>query len=328
MVGDDDYSGLQQPSGGYGVAAGGGGAGYGSSQTPPSSYASGGPVASTLTAGLGNGVNLQPSYYYDGNVDLGWDLMAKCPKVKSVRIEIEMGREAVAERWIREAVSRKYAVIATFHSAAILTNDQLLMDDPNELFKAAAWWATNYPSLSKAGAFTINLMNEWGGHAITSNDYAASYNQAIATVRTVYDGPIIVDIPGFGQEAHTAALAINGKSGQTIKDPKIILSTHIYSQAWSFSRQRAMTTADLDELAATGRGCMVGEFGDDGVGGKTPWADLVKYAKSKDWPVFGWAWNGDGGRMNMIQPVPFQKLSSSAYPYTVGQYFQPIYDLL
>ena len=209
-------------------------------------------------AGLGNGVNLQPSYYYDGDVDLGWDLMSKYPKVRSVRIEIEMGREAIAERWIREAVSRKYGVIATFHSAAMLTNDQLLIDDPDELFKAAAWWATNYPSLSKAGEFTINLMNEWGGHAITSSDYAASYNHAIATVRTVYRGPIVVDIPGYGQEAHTAALAINGKSGQTVRDPNIILSAHIYSQAWSLSRQRAMTTADLDELAATGRGCIVG----------------------------------------------------------------------
>lgn len=34
MAGGDDYRGLQQPSGGYGAAAGGGGAGYGSSQTP------------------------------------------------------------------------------------------------------------------------------------------------------------------------------------------------------------------------------------------------------------------------------------------------------
>jgi mannan endo-1,4-beta-mannosidase len=328
MAGGDDYSGLQQPSGGYGAVVGGGAASYAGSQSPQSPYAAGGPAASTLTAGLGNGVNLQPSYYYDGDVDLGWNMMAKYPKIKSVRIEIEMGREAIAERWIREAVNRKYAVIATFHSAAILTDEQLLMDDPNELFKAAAWWVTNYPSLSKAGAFTINLMNEWGGHAITPSDYAASYNQAIATVRSVYDGPIIVDLPGFGQEAHTVALAIVGKSGQTLKDPKIILSAHIYPQAWSLSRKREMTTADLDELAATGRGCMVGEFGDDGSGGKTPWADLVKYAKSKDWPVFGWAWNGDGGRMNMIQPVPFQKVSSTAYPYTVGQYFQPIYDLL
>jgi mannan endo-1,4-beta-mannosidase len=328
MSGGDDYGDLQQPTGGYGNGSGGDAGGYGAVQSPPSPYDAGVPAASTLTAGLGNGVNLQPSYYYGGNVDLGWDLMVKNPKIKSVRIEIELGQEANAERWIREAVSRKYAVIGTFHKAAMLTPDQLLMDDPNELFKAAAWWATNYPILSKSGAFTINLMNEWGSHAITPSDYAMSYNQAIATVRSVYAGPIIVDVPGFGQEAHTAALAISGSSGQTITDPKIILSTHLYSEAWSFSRKREMTTADIDEMAASGRGCLVGEFGDDGVGGKTRWDDLVKYAKSKDWPVFGWAWNGDGGSMNMIKPVPFQKASATAFPYAVGPYFQPIYDLL
>ncbi|MGA7950969.1 MAG: hypothetical protein WCA45_12535 [Thiobacillaceae bacterium] len=56
MVGDDDYKGLQQPSGGYGAAAGGDGAGYGDSQTPPSSYAGAdGTTYATLTKAAGGG---------------------------------------------------------------------------------------------------------------------------------------------------------------------------------------------------------------------------------------------------------------------------------
>ncbi|NLP58412.1 hypothetical protein [Lutibacter sp. B1] len=41
------------------------------------------------TVGLGNGVNLQPSYYNSGNVTIGWDLMKTYPGIETVRIEIE-----------------------------------------------------------------------------------------------------------------------------------------------------------------------------------------------------------------------------------------------
>jgi mannan endo-1,4-beta-mannosidase len=133
--------------------------------------------------GLSNGVNLQPSYYSGGNVDLGWALILQQPKIQSVRIEIEAGQEQNASRWIKEAADNRYTIVATFHSVAALGSD-----DPNELQKAAAWWASNYPNLKTSGQFVINLMNEWGSHEITPLDFAASYNRAIATVRTVYDG--------------------------------------------------------------------------------------------------------------------------------------------
>jgi len=330
MDGGGDYGGLQHPVGGYADAgAGDASANYSASQTSPSPYGETGSPASILTPGLGNGVNLQPSYYSGGNVDLGWALMRQKPKIQSVRIEIEAGQEGNAQRWIKEAASNAYTIVATFHSSAILTRDQVRMDDPNELLKAAAWWTTNYPTLKASGLFAINLMNEWGSHGITPHDFAATYNKAIATVRSVYDGPIIVDIPGFGQEAHTAARAITDTTGETITDRKIILSTHIYPDGTNFAKQREMTTADIDELASTGLDCMLGEFGDNGSGGQAKWDDLVKYAKSKGWPVFGWAWNGDGGGMNMIQPKPFQPfVAGKSYPYAVSGYFSKIYDLL
>jgi mannan endo-1,4-beta-mannosidase len=90
-----------------------------------------------------------------------------------------------------------------------------------------------------------------------------------------------------------------------------------------------MTTADIDELGSTGLDCIVGEFGDTGSDGHTEWDQLVNYAKSKAWPVFGWAWNGDGEGMNMIQPKPFQALvTGTSYPYTTDGYFDKIYSLL
>jgi len=323
----DNYASSQQPTGGY-SSAGEASSSYSRNQSPVSPYGQTAATNSTLTSGLGNGVNLQPSYYNGGNVDLGWDLMKKQPQIKAVRIEIEAGQETNAARWIKEAADNKYAVIATFHNGAMLTDDQVLMDDPNELLKAAAWWASNFSTLSKSGSFTINLMNEWGSHGITPDDYAATYNKAIAMVRQVYDGPIVIDVPGFGQEVHTARLAVTG-SGKTITDRKIILSAHIYPDAWNFTSQREMTTADIEALASTGLDCMIGEFGNQPSAGKVNVTDLVKAAKSKGWPVFGWAWNGDGRGMNMIQPVPFQPYTvRKPYPYTASPYLKTICDLL
>ena len=320
----------QQPAGGYSdEGALNDSVNYSGYQNPTSPYGQTAAPEPILTSGLGNGVNLQPSYYSGGNVDLGWDLMKNQPQIKSVRIEIEAGQEPNAQRWIKEAVDNEYSVIATFHSAAMLTDDQLLVDDPSQLLQAAGWWVTNYPTLSKAGSFTINLMNEWGSHEITANDFAATYNKAIDMVRQVYDGPIIVDVPGFGQAVHTAKLAVTSTTGATINDAKIILSTHIYPVAWNSAEKREMTTADIDELASTGLPCIVGEFGNQPSDGKAKWDDLVRAAKSKGWPVFGWAWNGDGHGMNMIQPFPFQPLAAETpYKYTASAYLKTICDLL
>lgn len=323
MAGADNYSDVQQPPSAYGGQEDGG---YTPYQQPPSAYGEQEPQLSTLVSGLGNGVNLQPSYYNGGDVDLGWPLMCKSPKIKAVRIEIEPNQVANATRWIKEAVTNGYTVIATYHSSAALGSD-----DENELLKAGDWWAANYATLKASGSFTVNLMNEWGSHGITAHDFAATCNKAIAKVRTVYDGPIVVDLPGFGQEAHIGALAVKGGGNAVIADPRIILSAHIYPGAWNGARQREMTVADIDELTATGIACMVGEFGDDGKGGKTRWRDLVNQARSKGWPVFGWAWNGDGSspvKMNMIEPQFQPFVTGKSQSYTPGAYFNTIYDCL
>jgi len=372
---DAGYAGLQQPSDGYSNVkqSGGGygsspnpsggysdakqsGGGYSSSQNPSDSYAS---ARSTVSAGLGNGVNLQPSYYpleskETGDVDLGWKWMRQFDTeglIKSVRIEIDplhgVANLANAQRWINEAVANGYAPIATYH-----IDTQYMQHTAVELLEAANWWVTNYRYLARNAALTINLINEWGDKGITAEDFADTYNKAIAMVRSTYGGPIIVDAPGFGQALQTAALAIKGAQ-ITIKDPQIIMSAHIYNDAWNPSTGKGLQRSDLDTLAATGVACMVGEFGEKKTGGNTPnWADLVDYAKSNNWPVFGWAWNGDatplnaedlgkvlttppaempmalavqlGKAMNMISPL-FQARVKEPQKYDQTEYFKTIY---
>ncbi len=270
---------------------------------------------------FGNGVNLQPSYYNNGYPNFGWSLMKQQTKIKTVRIEIEPDKVTQAKSWISNAKANGFAIIATYHKSAVLGSDAA-----SELTAAGNWWKANYATLNASGSFTINLMNEWGSHNISSNAYASAYNTAISLVRQVYSGRIIIDIPGYGQETRTAADAVKGTNGTRINDTNIVLSTHIYPGAYNQGRGRSLTNADLDEMGGAGRSCIVGEFGNDS-GGYTGanWSGLVDYAKSKGWTVMGWCWNGDGGSMNMTTPA--WSSNPTANP-SLSSYFSVVYNKL
>ena len=80
----------------------------------------------------------------------------------------------------------------------------------DELLQAANWWKANYKSLAQSGKFVLNLMKEWGDHKLTSAAYATAYNNALKIVRQVYSGTVIIDAPGWGQEAQIVKNAILG----------------------------------------------------------------------------------------------------------------------
>ena len=276
------------------------------------------PATDTL---FGNGVDLQPSYYNGGNVNLGFTLMLASPKIKSVRIEIEPTVPiALATSWIQQARSNGYKVIATYHKYTVLGSDNAA-----DLNDAANWWKTNYAALAAAGPFTVNLMNEWGDHNLSATAYATACNNAITIVRKVYSGPIILDCPGWGQETTVAADAVKGTGGTAISDTNIILSAHIYPNGYNQAKSHTFQQSDLDDLASSGRPCIVGEFGNS-PSGSADWSGMVAYARSKKWAVLGWAWNGDGGPMNMITPAWDSVTNASSYGQS--SYFTVIYNQL
>jgi len=333
---------------------------------------------------LGNGVNLQPSYYNKGNVDFAWNLMRGHKKIKTVRIEIEPSKVIQARGWIQQACGNGYAVIATYHKFKA----PLGTDNRSELMAAANWWATNFTSLCSAPAMytvkagdtlngiaaryygdprkysvifranriltnpshirpsqvlmiparsrtlTINIMNEWGSHSLTAKKYAESYNAAIGTIRKVYSRSLIIDLPGYAQETAVVASAVKGSNTGNVRitDTNIILSVHIYRQAFvqqkrgsSSRRSGPLDNADLDDLNSAGRPCIIGEFG-TGKSGPANWSVLVDHAKSLGWPVLGWAWNGDGGSMNMV--TPSWSVNSNPPNFTISSYFKTIYGKL
>lgn len=292
------------------------------SSDPSSTPSAATPIAhfSTDTL-LGDGVNLQPSYFNGGKVTFGYDLMQQFPNIESVRIEIEPSIPvSVAASWIHEALKNGYRVIATYHKYSVLGTD-----DTAQLDTAALWWKTNYYILAAAGPFTINLMNEWGSHNQTPHSYATAYNHAIAIVRQVYRGPLILDCPGYGQETSVAADAVKGSGGVTLNDTNIILSAHIYPNGYNQANRHVFQRSDLDSMAAAERPCIVGEFGNY-PSGKADWMNMVVYARSRHWAVLGWAWNGDGGMMNMV--TPSWKSVAGANSYGRSGYFISIYNLL
>lgn len=255
------------------------------------------PSSERVTGIFGNGINLQPSYYNGGNCDLGWNLMKLQTKIKTVRIEIEPNQVNNAKRWIAEAKTNGYTIIATYHDATVLGSDNVIA-----LNNAATWWKNNYNILG--GGFTINLINEWGSHNISSSAFANAYNNAISVVRQTYSGKIIIDIPGYGQETATAACAIKGCGGTKINDVNIILSAHIYPSAYNQAKGRALIASDLDDLASAGRTCIIGEFGSVADTGGADWSGIIDRAKTLSWTIIGWTWNGEGyhPEMNMITP--------------------------
>ncbi len=269
-----------------------------------------------------NGVNLQPSYYNNGNVTFGWSLMNANTKIGSCRIEIEPDKVTQAKTWISQARSNGKSVIATYHKSSVLGTDST-----TELNNAASWWKSNYSTLHASGSFTVNLMNEWGSHNISAGSYASAYNTAISTVRSVYSGRIVIDIPGWGQETATASSAVKGYNtgGVKINDTNIALSAHIYPGSWNQALNHWVQNSDLDDLASAGRACLLGEFGSGG-SGSCNWSGVTDYAKSKGWTVLGWAWNGDGGSMNMV--TPSWSSNATASSYAQSSYWSTIYNHL
>ncbi|WP_158305517.1 cellulase family glycosylhydrolase [Opitutus terrae] len=269
------------------------------------------------TLGFGDGVNLQPSYFNAGQVDFGWKLMRAQPRIQTVRVEIEPSIPiGTAKRWLTEAQAQGYGVIATYHHARFNGSDSV-----EELLNAAKWWRANYGALRETGPLTINLMNEWGSHKQRPQSFADAYNQAIKLVREVYDGPIVVDIPGWAQETHVAR-----EAATLIEDTNIIFSVHIYASGWvEYGPRHWMTTADLDALEASGRPVLVGEFGGRRKG-RADWSALVDHARAKGWTLLAWAWNGDGEGMNMVRPTWSEK--PQATRFSPSSYFRQVYSKL
>ena len=265
---------------------------------------------------IGNGVNLQPSYYNNGAVNFGWKLMKQYPNIKTVRIEIEPDKVTQAAKWIAEANNNNYVVIATYHKCEVLGSD-----DAAELVAAANWWKKNYELLG--GDFIINLINEWGSHDITAKAYAKAYNQSISILRTVYNGPIIIDLPGWGQDADTAAKAANANTGM-IQDDNIILSAHIYQGSWNSGTKDFFALSDIDMMISSGRPCIVGEFGPLG-NGTCDWVACVDYAIQQGLTVIGWCWNGDGNGNNMVEPNWNDDATANNFAIS-DSYFNTIYN--
>jgi hypothetical protein len=274
----------------------------------------GGALAHGATLAWGDGVNLQPSYYNGGEVDIGWSFMRQQTRIQTVRIEIEPTVPiATVQRWLEGAKANGYRIIATYHRFKANGSD-----DRTELLQAARWWRTHFAELNAVAPVVVNVMNEWGSHRLRADAFAAAYNEALAIIREVYAGPVIVDVPGWAQEVHVAAAA-----ARLIRDPNIVFSVHLYGSAWvEQGAGRWMQARDLDALEQAGRPVLVGEFG-AARAGHADWSALVDHARRKGWTLLAWAWNGDGEGMNLVEP--YWGDTSRPTSFRRSPYFHQVY---
>jgi mannan endo-1,4-beta-mannosidase len=267
---------------------------------------------------VANGVNLQPAYYNNGYPNFAWSLMKTKGNIRSLRIEVDTSRVDVwaAKYYIDQAKQNGYNdIIVTFHQYGG-------SDNSGDLQTAANWWKNNYGTLG--GGFKINLCNEWGSHNLSASAYASAYNAAISTIRSVYSGTIVMDIPGWGQETLTAYNAFKTSSPR-VNDGNVIVSTHIYPGNWNQGRNHVYNTSDMaNDLGNIGKTILVGEFGTGS--GSCDWSGCVNYAKSRGWTVNAWCWNGDGGSLNMVSPSWAQQAWSNTY--STNSYFNTVYPKL
>ncbi|WP_225335199.1 cellulase family glycosylhydrolase [Halomicrobium urmianum] len=282
-------------------------------------------TAAAAGASFGDGVNLQPSYFCSGDQELGWELMNQYPAIDTVRIEIEpfsFGEVATtvkdAKHWIDEAGANGKNVVATYHHYP--DNGSA---DASALQNAAEFWVEHYETLSRDTDIVVNMMNEWGNHDVTADEYASAYDEAISAVRegTSYDGPIVCDAPGWGQETHRLAEAAG------VIDDDLILSAHVYSGGWNQAANEWLQPEHLDVMDETDYPCIVGEFGSN-MDGQADWSAIVDHAKELGWPVIGWAWNGDGSDDPMNMADPYWGDDCGASSYTESDYFDVVYEKL
>lgn len=187
-----------------------------------------------------------------------------------------------------------------------------------------------------------------GSHDQTAASYAQAYNDAIPLIRSVYTGALVLDLPGWGQETRTA-----GDASPLLADPHLVFSAHIYPQAYNQAAGRYVIPADMtDLLQQSGRPCIIGEFGDiEASSVESTLTAIAKYvlntaiiaaavegeqcdvkavvevAKESGFQaVYGWAWNGDGGQLNMLAPSWSEAPTAEKYGET--DYFWTILNLL
>ncbi len=179
--------------------------------------------------------------------------------------------------------------------------------------------------------------------------YADTCNRALALVREVYKGRVVLDAPGWGQGATALLQALTGKVRITDRD--IILSVHVYPSAYDGVTKKALQNDALKKLNDAGLPCMIGEFGSKATQQSgASWSGLVDFAKTLGWPLLAWCWAADntGGLgdpnqidMNMIESptmiaqkkagkyVEFDPLvSGKAAPHVTSAYFKEVFPKL
>jgi len=235
-------------------------------------------------------------------------------------------------------------------------------DDQANLVSAASFWLSHKAFLNDPNYkphLMINIGNEWGG---TWNRHQNWRDGVVGGVRKMREGgldhTIVVDLPGYGQEASIATDATYGPGTvitqlnaiKTGYGDNIVFSWHMYDQ---FPTSASVTSAmdNLENAVSTmpNVGWIIGETARVHPRSSCPngyldgnstqcvvaFGEIANQARSRTtgkylgrkWGFLGWSWNFNSANSNpSLQPLDLSTSWTTFSPTTWGSVFKQALD--
>ncbi len=211
------------------------------------------------------------------------------------------GNDAELERIIQRCIELKMVPMVELHDVTGNTSG-------NRLVQMAEWYIKpdRMQMLKKYEKYLLlNIANEWGDNAMTTDYWVASYKRAISLMRWAgYQTTIVIDGPGWGQNINPI---IEGGKALIEADPlhNILFSIHMYG-SWNDPEK---IRRDLGKCKSLKLPLIVGEFGynsDNGnnnLGCKADHTVILETCNKLGYGFMPWSWTGNNAENQWLDLV-------------------------
>ncbi len=151
----------------------------------------------------------------------------------------------------------------------------------------------------------INIANEWGDHAVTTEHWLDSYTEAVKVLRDAgYKTTIVVDSPGWGQNINPI-LEAGKELIENDEEHNILFSVHMYG-SWNDPEK---IKTDLNRAKRLKLPLIVGEFGynsrngDNNLGCKADHTVILSTCTELGYGYMPWSWTGNNAENAWLDMV-------------------------
>lgn len=231
------------------------------------------------------------------------------------------GKDAELERIISRCIELKMVPMVELHDVTGNTSK-------DRLVAMAQWYSRpeRVAMLKKYEKYLLlNIANEWGDNAMTSQYWFDAYKAAVSVMRDAgYLATLVVDAPGWGQN-----IAPFLEKGQELidSDPmnNILLSVHMYG-SWNSPEK---IEKDLKSAKEKKLPLIVGEFGynykdgDNNLGCKADHKTILSTCAALGYGYMPWSWTGNNREnqwLDIVDPSDWKTLTWWGNEVVNGKY--------